>query len=95
MAGTGPGRGDPRGGGVQRLRLGGHREAARGRDRAGAEALLARTRLALREAGVPASVGMATRDPASGLQAAWERADQAMYADKRSHEPAQPPSEII
>ena len=64
-------------------------------DRAGAEALLARTRLALREAGVPASVGMATRDPASGLQAAWERADQAMYADKRSHEPAQPPSEII
>lgn len=55
-------------------------------DRAGAEALLARTRLALREAGVPASVGMAARDPANGLQAAWERADQAMYCDKRSHD---------
>ena len=61
-------------------------------DRTGAEALLERTRLALREAGVPASVGMATRDPASGLQAAWERADQAMYRDKRRHAPPAPPS---
>ena len=64
-------------------------------DRAGAEALLARTRLALREAGVPASVGMATRDPASGLLAAWERADQAMYRDKRSHDKAAPSPEKI
>ncbi len=54
-------------------------------DRTGAEALLERTRLALREAGVAASVGMATRDPVSGLQTAWEHADQAMYCDKRSH----------
>lgn len=64
-------------------------------DRAGAEALLERTRRALREAGVSASVGMATRDPVSGLQAAWERADQAMYADKRSHAPPHPPSKTI
>lgn len=62
-------------------------------DRAGAEALLVRTRLALREAGVTAAVGMATRDPASGLQAAWECADQAMYRDKRSHGQHLPPPE--
>ena len=51
-------------------------------DHTGADALLERTRLALHEVGVSASVGMATRDPTSGLQAAWEHADQAMYRDK-------------
>lgn len=64
-------------------------------ERTCAEALLARTRLALREAGVPASVGMSTRDPIDGLQAAWERADQAMYRDKRSDTTPEPPSADI
>lgn len=52
-------------------------------DRAGATALLERTRAALLEAGVSASVGMAPREAGTGLQAAWERADLAMYAVKR------------
>ena len=52
-------------------------------DRQGAETLLLRARAALHEAGVPASVGMALRNPASGLQAAWDSADLAMYAVKR------------
>lgn len=56
-------------------------------DRTGAEALLERARQALRAASVEASVGLALRDPAHGLQAAWEQADQAMYRDKRSHTP--------
>ena len=53
-------------------------------DRRGAEALLERARAALHSAGVRASVGMAVREPGSGLQAAWERADLAMYAIKRA-----------
>lgn len=52
-------------------------------DHAGAQALLERTRQALQEAGLQASAGMATRDPAHGLQVAWEHADQAMYREKR------------
>ena len=51
-------------------------------DRDGAQALLDRARTALHEAGVGAAVGMAAREPGSGLQAAWERADLAMYAAK-------------
>ena len=61
-------------------------------DRAGAEALMARTRLALHAADIPAAAGMAPRDPAKGLQAAWECADQTMYRDKRSHGPAPAPA---
>ena len=45
--------------------------------------LLLRARDALREAGIEASVGMAMRLPGSGLLAAWEEADQTMYAIKR------------
>ena len=59
-------------------------------DRAGAEAMLERTRRALQEADVSAAVGLALRDPAHGLQTAWEQADQAMYRDKRSHAPPHP-----
>ena len=55
-------------------------------DRQGAETLLLRARAALHEAGVPASVGMALRNPASGLQAAWDSADLAMYAVKRQQD---------
>jgi GGDEF domain-containing protein len=51
-------------------------------DRAGAAALRDRVCAALAEAGVDASVGLAPQDPRSGLEAACERADQAMYECK-------------
>ncbi len=35
--------------------------------------------------GISASVGIAERDPSSGLTQAWEEADRAMYACKQSH----------
>jgi diguanylate cyclase len=53
-------------------------------DQAGAEALLARTRKALVDAQVKASVGLAKRTPSGGLMGAWEAADQQMYEEKRS-----------
>jgi diguanylate cyclase (GGDEF)-like protein len=56
-------------------------------DRAGAERLIARTRQALDERRVRASVGVAVRDPATGLAQAWEQADRLMYAQKRAQWP--------
>ena len=50
----------------------------------GAEALLDRTRRALREHEVKASIGMAVRLPAIGLKLAWETADHRMYVEKRA-----------
>jgi GGDEF domain-containing protein len=43
----------------------------------------ARLHGALDTDGINASVGMAMRHPAHGLQQAWEAADGAMYAEKR------------
>jgi diguanylate cyclase len=51
-------------------------------DQAGGEALVDRLIEAFAEAGVRASVGMSTRDPARGLERAWVDADRAMYAVK-------------
>ena len=51
-------------------------------DPAGAQALLERTRKALVEHLVQASIGLAVRAPGSGLQGAWKSADQQMYAEK-------------
>lgn len=50
---------------------------------AGGDALLVRTRIALAEAGVNASVGIGVRTPEEGLIAAWEVADQLMYNEKK------------
>lgn len=50
-----------------------------------AEALVRRIRKSLADAKISASVGWAVRTPASGLQGAWETADQRMYAEKRTH----------
>lgn len=51
-------------------------------DSVAATTLVERLRAALTEAGVSASIGLAMRDPAQGLQHAWEEADRAMYVDK-------------
>jgi diguanylate cyclase (GGDEF)-like protein len=51
-------------------------------DRTGAAVLVDRVRDELQRAGVPASVGAATTD-LGDLDAAWQAADAAMYADKR------------
>lgn len=51
-------------------------------DAAGAQVLLERTRQLLAEHLVPASVGLASRTPGSGLQGAWKSADLRMYAAK-------------
>lgn len=53
-------------------------------DRAGARSLSQRIAQALDQAGVPASVGLAQHDPEVSLAETAERADRAMYADKRS-----------
>ena len=53
-------------------------------DRDEIDALLARTRRALLEHDVKASIGMAVRLPSIGLKLAWETADQRMYVEKRS-----------
>ena len=53
-------------------------------DRLGAERLRARIKNALRAQDVRASVGLAMRQPAQGLEHAWEQADVDMYADKRN-----------
>jgi diguanylate cyclase len=57
-------------------------------DRLGAQALLERLRSALHAAGISASIGMAAREPAKGLRAAWELADQRMYQVKHGHSTA-------
>ncbi|WP_432549010.1 diguanylate cyclase domain-containing protein [Kineococcus arenarius] len=49
----------------------------------GAEEVVRQLRSALRARGIAASVGVGTRAPGGDLAEAWERADRAMYADKR------------
>lgn len=51
-------------------------------DTTNAQTLLERTRQSLAEHQVQASVGLASRVPASGLQDAWKSADARMYAEK-------------
>lgn len=65
-------------------RLGGDEFAILGveTDHFGAEALKARLQTALKDENIEASVGLAMRQPASGLQDAWEKADQEMYVEK-------------
>ena len=53
-------------------------------DRVGGEALLKRVRMALSEANVKASVGLAMREPPLGLIGACAIADERMYVEKRS-----------
>ncbi len=53
-------------------------------DETAAAALAERIRQALLGAGIRASVGHATRRPGAGLALAWDEADAAMYARKRS-----------
>jgi diguanylate cyclase (GGDEF)-like protein len=48
-----------------------------------AESLLVRVRAALERDGINASIGLAMRHPSRGLQAAWDEADSAMYAEKK------------
>ena len=50
---------------------------------AAAEALVDRLREALAEAGIAASFGCSPYSLADGFQAAWQRADVHLYADKR------------
>ena len=51
---------------------------------AGAEALAARIRQAFARHGVRAALGIAAHDPAQGLAASWQLADERMYEDKRA-----------
>lgn len=51
---------------------------------------LRRTRAALMITGVEASIGIAPRKPWRDIAEAWQRADQAMYADKRARKADQP-----
>ncbi len=51
-----------------------------------ARALVERLGAALEAAGIMASLGVAERDPAAGLAAAWEEADRRMYAARRGRE---------
>ncbi len=53
-------------------------------DQAKADILLARTREALAERQVKASIGIAIRHSESGLQGAMEEADRLMYEEKRA-----------
>ena len=55
-------------------------------DRVGVDALVGRVRAALASANVKASLGFALRAPSSGLCAAWQLADQRMYAEKRTRQ---------
>ena len=50
-----------------------------------AETVVARIRSALADAKVEASMGLARREPASTLENAWQKADAAMYEEKRAH----------
>lgn len=54
-------------------------------DRDSAEVLCARIKSSLAASGAQASVGMAMRVHGAGLAAAWEKADEHMYGEKRSH----------
>ena len=56
-------------------------------DAVSALALARRTRLQLRSAGVAASVGVAARRAPEALQDTWNRADAAMYSQKRRRRP--------
>ena len=53
-------------------------------DQTESQSLLDRIEASLREAKVPASIGLATRDPAAGFQDAYLRADKAMYREKHT-----------
>lgn len=53
-------------------------------DNNGAKALLSHIRMALADAKVKASVGLAPRIPSHGLKGAWEEADRLMYVEKRT-----------
>lgn len=53
----------------------------------GLDALLVRTRAALAQQGVKASIGTALRHSPEGLLAAWAAADRQMYEHKRSRAP--------
>jgi diguanylate cyclase (GGDEF)-like protein len=53
-------------------------------DRTGADVLLRRTRKALADVQVEASVGSAVRDPSTGLSEAIVLADRLMYEEKRA-----------
>jgi diguanylate cyclase len=68
-------------------RLGGDEFAILGVETAylGAEALKTRLQAALKSENIEASIGIAMRQPASGLQHAWEKADQEMYIEKGHH----------
>jgi diguanylate cyclase (GGDEF)-like protein len=60
-------------------------------DAVAAANLLARLRKALAAAGINASIGLAMREPARGLQHAWEEADRAMYVEKGRQSPNSKP----
>lgn len=53
-------------------------------DSASGDALFARVKKALDDANISASIGLGIRDPATGLEGAFERADQEMLAQKRA-----------
>ncbi len=59
-----------------------------------AQEVVERLRSALRSQGIAASAGVGATGPAGGLVAAWERADRAMYADKRRHGAGRGPGEL-
>jgi diguanylate cyclase (GGDEF)-like protein len=54
-------------------------------DQTRADALLARTRKALAERNVKASIGITIRNSSDGLQGAMKEADRLMYEEKRKH----------
>ena len=66
-------------------RIGGNSLAllAVGCDRTGANVVARRLRSALRNRGVGASIGVASRQPNSGLQGAWQDADTALRRSKK------------
>lgn len=63
-------------------------------DAAAARGVLARLRVQLRTAGVPSSVGAATRRTGEDLGDTWRRADAAMYREKRRRRQGQPPGGV-
>jgi diguanylate cyclase len=56
----------------------------------GARALATRLRRELRTAQLPASLGVATRQPGEDLTQTWQRAKEALHADQRRHGHATP-----
>jgi diguanylate cyclase len=56
-------------------------------DHLGTEALKNRLRSAFQSENIEASIGAALRQPATGLQCAWEKADLEMYLDKARQSP--------